>query len=335
MSKRKPLVQFNAAKEISPFPDLTPWHETAIYDEKGNCIIPSSLSWQCEISYGIDHGHSALRQVKKHIRNFSYSKGIIVDLYRQVKNQLKFSHELSHVILGQFGLTLDNNPFMFMPFYDGNMQAEAFVVVFDDFPKNIQNGLRDIDFIRSKLNEDKYVRGVQAELNVLFGRDNFAKSCRDYNESIWRRNHVGSTLSAFDATRLYHHLNSNSESNSSDVPELGAYIRKDAYEGNAPDQYMVDESVIRSFYAYASTVYESILMTVCKVEEDLNIHSGGLHEVTVDIMLRTLKVDELTDVGLSGVPRSLSHGRLSLFQSSEDYVRGRKPFKIMGAKPKI
>jgi hypothetical protein len=274
-------------------PCLRPWEETAVYDDKGKCVVPSGLGWRCELSYALDRDFSMLKYVMRHIRlnSFGYEKGNFHNAYSTVKKNKAFSHELIHAWLNIWGTTDTYVPMLYEPFYDGNAQAEALVIPMQD------------------LILDKIIDGQPPESNFSLYQSSvdwnhqskISKGQNSRNSSIVQLIRSGKNIPVYDWIRA----NKKSQQYPSDS-EFETKLGESLIDPMDKDKLSIPTQAVGNFFNACRPLIESVVLTVDQLQNQIGKGDKPLSPRTIDMMLRTLKVREFHDIMHSGQPRAMT-----------------------------
>jgi hypothetical protein len=294
-------------------PYLGPYHATAQYNEKGQCVLPSSLVYQCELSYALDHDFSALRYVKRHIRahGFGHKGGHFHNAYDAVKRDKAFAHEMVHLWLNIWGTTDSYVPLRYKPFYDGNGQAEALVIPMQDIIARIQNGDRELP------NKTAYKRNVDWS-----HQDAISRYQQSWNDAAIIQQRTGKNIPVYDWLRQCSVTDWKKANNADNlyaseeemVTDLGERL-SDPLNGK---ELSVPDEASDNFFNACQPLLESLILTIDDVQKTIGKGERPLSSRTIDMMFRTLKVREVYDVMRSGQPRVLGVNGLNRLRRIEE-----------------
>lgn len=153
-------------------PNLTPFTDASMgmIGPKDRPYSGSLNPIWCERECAIEQDLKAGEYVTNHIRNWNFNSNFD-HLFDN-----RFQHEFCHILLGLAFLKMGRNPTDFDFGYDGNNQAEAFVIAmelpFDNMLDDLMDGGRFSHGGFAGFSEDDYVSRVKALYLRVFGDTN-------------------------------------------------------------------------------------------------------------------------------------------------------------------
>lgn len=287
-------------------PCLRPFFETAVYDEKGRCILPSSLAWECGLYYALDHDFSVLKYTKRLIRNhgFGFEGGTFHNAYRKVKEEQSFSHEMIHAWLDIWGTTDSYVPMLYTPHYNGNSQAESLVTAMQEM---VIDGFKYSKY--PELDSLKYFLMV----------DNEARNYQISTGQKYRNDAIAMIMMSGRSIDVYDWLRANKiPEKGMDIPSPKTRLGEEPVSPHDGNTLSIPRNAIENFFNACQPIIESLVLTI----NDLHAKIGGgnkpLKPRTIDMMFRTLKMREFHNMMHSGKAKVMSVSHLKWLEKIEN-----------------